>query len=88
MENYCGKQLSMEHLPTYQMELELNVDEWFWLKNGGMHTCEITLAAWNSIYPKIMIHFDDLNLDCKKGHLEFYDGPTNKTRVTGKCGQN
>ncbi|XP_060580228.1 uncharacterized protein LOC132737015 isoform X2 [Ruditapes philippinarum] len=88
MEDYCGRQLSMSLKATYQLELELTDNNIYtniypWTNPKQQRSCEITVLAWYGTYPKLMFYFDDLDLDCKNGHLELYVGQTSETRVPG-----
>ena len=92
MENYCSSELSFIWETIYQAKLELS-DNFIYDRKSSYYPyqrlgyCEITLEAWITRYPKFMFYFDDLDLDCDKGHLEFYtgsySGTGNNTRVSG-----
>ncbi|XP_053389131.1 uncharacterized protein LOC128552140 [Mercenaria mercenaria] len=90
MEDYCGKELSMILESTYQLKLELS-DKHIYDREWSS-SCETTVEAWNTPYRKLMFYFDDLDLDCDDGHLEFFVGQRSKTRMTGLekniCGEN
>lgn len=77
MENYCGEELSMIISSVHQFKLELNDRSLF--EDGP---CETHIEAWFS-YPKIMFYFDELDLDCNDGYLQFFSGRNYSTRVEG-----
>lgn len=51
---------------------------------GG--TCEIKIETWYNTYRKLMIYFEDFDLDCSNGHVEFfyYTETISKVWIKGK----
>ncbi|XP_045168991.1 uncharacterized protein LOC123531802 [Mercenaria mercenaria] len=87
MENYCGKEFSFILKDEYQIKLELNdmyiydnTDDYTYPRRGY---CETKFEAWYSTYSNLMFYFEDLDLDCDKGHLEFYTDDSGYIRVPG-----
>ncbi|XP_053390042.1 uncharacterized protein LOC128552973 [Mercenaria mercenaria] len=88
MENYCNDEFSFLWKSEYQVRLELNAYKIYETKGDNypydkVGYCVTTFEAWLTRYPKFMFYFEDLNLDCNKGHLEFYIGDFSDTRVKG-----
>ncbi|XP_045162986.2 uncharacterized protein LOC123527533 [Mercenaria mercenaria] len=79
MENYCGKEFTFILKDEYQIKLELD-DDYIYQRRGS---CETRFEAWYSTYSKLMFYFEDLDLDCDKGHLEFYTEKSGDIRVPG-----
>ncbi|XP_053378464.1 uncharacterized protein LOC123526431 [Mercenaria mercenaria] len=87
MENYCGEKFSFILNDEYQIKLELddmyiydNADDYTYQRRGY---CETKFEAWYSNYSNLMFYFEDLDLDCDKGHLEFYTDDSGYIRVPG-----
>ena len=88
MEDYCYKELSFILQSVYQAKLKLTdnnlidkADSSYPYEKLGY--CETTVEAWLTYFPKLMFYFEDLDLDCDKGHLEFYTGEKSNLRVEG-----
>ncbi|KAL4235028.1 hypothetical protein ACF0H5_006666 [Mactra antiquata] len=73
MFDMCDQELSMIISSVYQLELTLN---------GYAEPCETQIEAWY-MYPNLMFYFEEMDLDCEDGHLEFYTGRQGTTRVRG-----
>jgi hypothetical protein len=72
----------------YQTKLQLTDDYLFEKPNTRypyetVGYCETNVEAWITIFSKLMFYFEDLNIDCDKGHLEFYDDENSNIRVQG-----
>ncbi|XP_053378599.1 uncharacterized protein LOC123527534 [Mercenaria mercenaria] len=88
MENYCNDEFSFIWKTEYQVRLKLNDNNIYEKKESYYpynrpRYCETTFEAWITRYPKFMFYFEELDLDCDKGHLEFYIGKSTDTRLPG-----
>ncbi|XP_045192758.2 uncharacterized protein LOC123549046 [Mercenaria mercenaria] len=86
MENYCGEEFSFILKDEYQIKFDL--DDMYIYDNADDYTyrrgyCETKFEAWYTTYSKLMFYFEDLDLDCDKGHLEFYTDDSGYIRVPG-----
>ncbi|XP_053379436.1 uncharacterized protein LOC128548493 [Mercenaria mercenaria] len=87
MERYCNQEFSFITKSKDQIKLEL-ADNLIYDSIGDYTSnrkryCQTTFEAWYTRYPKFMFYFEDLDLDCDKGHLEFYIGQNTGIRVSG-----
>ncbi|XP_045161510.2 uncharacterized protein LOC123526432 isoform X2 [Mercenaria mercenaria] len=92
---YCNSKLSMVSEKVFQVKVELNDDNIYDRRRSSYHgsgSCELKIEAWYNTYHKLMFYFENLNLDCSEGHLEFFVVQNTDSRVTGLehdvCGPN
>jgi hypothetical protein len=90
MEFYCDEEFSFILKDEQQIELKMD-DNYIYDRRNSIYStrrtdkvCETKFEAWYSYYSYFMIYFDDLDLDCSDGHLEFYSGESGQSRVNGK----
>ncbi|XP_060580226.1 uncharacterized protein LOC132737014 [Ruditapes philippinarum] len=89
MEFYCDEEFSFILKDEQQIELKMD-DNYIYDRRNSIYStrrtdkvCETKFEAWYSYYSYFMIYFDDLDLDCSDGHLEFYSGESGQSRVNG-----
>lgn len=86
MENYCGNEISMILSSVYHLRFKLTQGSLL-----STSKCRTEIEAWYS-WPKLMLYFENLDIDCDEGHLEFYEGSSSSRRVEGLhydvCGSN
>mgnify|MGYP000448179093 CR=1 FL=1 len=75
MEEYCGEMYSM--IIEDSLQFKLTLDDY-----GSAEDCELLIESWYT-WPKLMLYFEDVNLDCEHGFLTLYDGVTGTQRVPG-----
>ena len=94
MQSYCGEEFSFILKDEDQIKLDMDDDYIYdrkssssfssFFHHGKDKICETKFEAWYSYYSNFMIYFDQLNLDCDDGHLEFYSGQSGHSRVNGQ----
>ncbi|XP_060600497.1 uncharacterized protein LOC132753943 [Ruditapes philippinarum] len=88
MEDYCSNEISFIAYTVYQTQLQLTDNNLFEKRNPNhpydrLGYCETTVKGWYTSFNKLMFYFEDINLDCDKGHLEFYAGERSYARIEG-----
>jgi hypothetical protein len=88
MEDYCSNEISFIAYTVYQTKLHLTDNNLFEKRNPNhpydrLGYCETTVKGWYTSFNKLMFYFEDINLDCDKGHLEFYAGERSFARIEG-----
>ena len=88
MEQYCNDEISFLWQTIYQARLLLNDNHLYDKKSNNYPYvrygyCETTLEAWLTRFPKFMFYFENINLDCDDGHLEFYSDSSSNEHVKG-----
>ncbi|XP_060553006.1 uncharacterized protein LOC132714219 isoform X2 [Ruditapes philippinarum] len=90
MEDYCSNEISFIAYTVYQTQLQLTDNNLFEKRNPNhpydrLGYCETTVKGWYTSFNKLMFYFEDINLDCDKGHLEFYAGERSFARIEESC---
>lgn len=83
MESYCNKEISMTSQADLELDDEHIYDRRWFFSNRKKSECETKVRAWYSPYNKIMFYFENLDLRCDEGHLEFHVGQSGYMRVPG-----
>lgn len=81
MEQHCGDMLSM--ILEDSLQLVLTLDDYG--SNQQVQTsrqCEILIESWYT-WPKLMIYFNKLDLDCNDGYVSLYEGVSGVDPVKG-----
>lgn len=82
MEEYCGEMISM--IIEDSLQLKLTLDDYGGSAGvSGPRECEVVLESWYT-WPKLMVYFEDLNIDCDIGYFSVYDGLTGTQKLSGK----
>ncbi|XP_045193344.2 uncharacterized protein LOC123549377 isoform X2 [Mercenaria mercenaria] len=82
MEDECGTTINMILDSVYQIRLQLDDNYLDTLQSAGSATCQTNVEPWYT-WPNLMFYFEDLDLDCRLGYLQFFQSTTNATRVKG-----
>ena len=88
MEDYCYGDLRFDSESIYQAKVQLTDNNLIektniYNPNQVIGYCETNIVSSHFYYPKLMFYFEELDLDCDKGHLEFYDEEFSDSRVEG-----
>jgi hypothetical protein len=89
MEDFCNQELRLPLQWIYQTKLQLTDDDLFEKPDSDypynrLGYCETIIETWYYSFTRLMFYFEDLDLDCDKGHLEFYVGEYSDDRIKGK----
>ena len=80
IENNCDTEISMILRSFYQGRFILSSA----LNYYDAPTCDVEVESWYS-YNRMMFYFEEFNLTCQEGQLEFFDGDIADNRhVRGK----
>ncbi|XP_060600495.1 uncharacterized protein LOC132753942 isoform X3 [Ruditapes philippinarum] len=90
MEDFCNQELRLPLQWIYQTKLQLTDDDLFEKPDSDypynrLGYCETIIETWYYSFTRLMFYFEDLDLDCDKGHLEFYVGENSDDRIKGSC---
>ncbi|XP_060600493.1 uncharacterized protein LOC132753942 isoform X2 [Ruditapes philippinarum] len=88
MEDFCNQELRLPLQWIYQTKLQLTDDDLFEKPDSDypynrLGYCETIIETWYYSFTRLMFYFEDLDLDCDKGHLEFYVGENSDDRIKG-----
>ncbi|XP_060586295.1 uncharacterized protein LOC132742032 [Ruditapes philippinarum] len=82
MEEHCDTMIHMIMDSVYQIRLQLDDIYIQSRQSARPATCQTEIEPWYT-WPNLMFYFEDLDLDCEFGYLQFFQVTTNSTRVKG-----
>lgn len=84
MEEHCGTEINMILDSVYQLKLQLD-DVYVFDKtitSPNTASCQTIVESWYT-WPHLMFYFENLDLDCSLGYLQFFQSKDNETRLQG-----